>query len=253
VLGIIGGSGLYRLPLLHNQRQLVVETPYGSPSSELTLLAPQVGGEAAGCFLARHGAEHSIPPHKINYRANIQALVDLGADRILAIHAVGSCKSEIAVGRLLLPTQIIDYSYSREQSFFDRLDSFSQHVDFSQPFSATLQDALLEKARALDIPLSLGGTYACTQGPRFETAAEIARIVADGGDLVGMTAMPEAALARERGIDYASLSIVVNPAAGIAAEEGGLEGIPAVLEQAALTAQKIIAALLPDGALADTC
>lgn len=174
-------------------------------------------------FLGRHGAEQQIPPHLINYRANISALSKLGVKSILAVTAVGGIRSDLGVGDLLIPDQIIDYTWGRESTFFDGLTEAGirqggrRHIDFTYPYSHILRDSLL-KAGGLVTNRKVhdGGVYACTQGPRLETAAEVVRLKSDGADVVGMTGMPEAALARELELDYASLSLVVNPAAGLA-------------------------------------
>ncbi len=208
---IIGGSGLAKLSALSNVRRQVTRTPYGEPSGALTF------GELAGrevVFLARHGYGHTIPPHEINYRANIWALKDLGVQGVLSVATVGGIRDDIGPGCLVVPDQIIDYTHSRASTFFQGADAPVVHVDFTQPYSARLRTVLVEAAAACKEPLIDGGVYACTQGPRLETAAEIERIARDGGDMVGMTGMPEAALAREAELDYAALCVSVNHAAG---------------------------------------
>lgn len=258
MLGIIGGSGLYQLDTLTVSKRLELANQYGKPSSELVFAHQKDKASNTEsdkdfidhnlsdlCFITRHGSDHSIPPHKINYRANIQALVDAGVDRIVSVNAVGSCNAKLAVGQLLMPEQIIDYSYGREHSFFDRLEDFSNHIDFSLPFCPALQRDVqaAAKAVAVDIPAIIG-TYACTQGPRLETAAEVKRLINDGCDVIGMTVMPEAALARERGLAYVSLSVVVNPAAGMESDTVLLDDIPAVLDAAMLKVGRIIAGMV---------
>lgn len=249
MLGIIGGSGLYQLDTLTILKRIQVSNDYGKPSSELVFASCKSKHNTDDtlsdiCFITRHGADHSIPPHKINYRANIQALLDAGVDRIISVNAVGSCNAALPVGQLLMPEQIIDYSYGREHSFFDRLEGFSNHIDFSWPFCADLQRDIQQAANAVDADIPpIIGTYACTQGPRLETAAEVKRLINDGCDVIGMTAMPEAALARERGLRYASLSVVVNPAAGMESDSIMLDDIPAVLAKAMTQVGQIIAEL----------
>ena len=208
---IIGGSGLAKLSALQNTRRQVMRSPYGEPSGALTF------GELAGrevVFLARHGYGHTIAPHEINYRANIWALKDLAVQGVFAVATVGSVREDLAPGSLVLPDQVIDYTHSRKSTFFEGADARVTHIDFTLPYSARLRAMLIAAASAIGEPVVDGATYACTQGPRLETAAEIERIARDGGDLVGMTGMPEAALAREAGLDYAALGVVVNHAAG---------------------------------------
>jgi 5'-methylthioadenosine phosphorylase len=239
VLAIIGGSGLERLANLEVRRREVVSTPYGEPSSALsfgTIRARDV------VFLARHGESHTIPPHAVNYRANLWALHAAGAKRILAIATVGGIKAHLVPGSLVVPHQILDYTHGREATFVTASDGRLLHVDFTVPYSRELRACLLAAAaragyRALD-----GATYAATQGPRLETAAEIDRLERDGADIVGMTGMPEAALARELALPYAALAVVVNPAAGRGADalRIRMEDILAVLETAMTGVRAII-------------
>lgn len=208
---IIGGSGLAKLSALQNPRRRVMRSPYGEPSGALTL------GQLAGrevVFLARHGYGHTIAPHEINYRANVWALKELGVQGVFSVATVGGVRPDLGPGTLVVPDQVIDYTHSRKNTFFEGAEARVTHIDFTLPYSARLRTILLEAARAVGERITDGATYACTQGPRLETAAEIERIARDGGDLVGMTGMPEAALAREAGLDYAALGVVVNHAAG---------------------------------------
>ena len=215
-LAIIGGTGLRKIDGLENLRKKVVKTPYGEPSSPLTF------GTLNGLdivFLARHGYGHTIPPHKVNYRANIWAIEQTGAKEVLALAAVGSMNKKMSPGELVLPDQLIDYSYGRAQSFFEEdLDKVT-HIDFTLPYSSELRAKLAAAIRDSDLPLVQQAVYACTQGPRLETAAEIVKLTRDGCDLVGMTGMPEAALARELKLHYACCAVVVNWAAGITGDE----------------------------------
>jgi len=210
-LAVIGGSGLARLQEMEIDRRELVQTPYGAPSAELTF------GRLFGrkiVFLARHGERHTIPPHKINYRANIWSLKQVGVDGVIAIAAVGGIHCDMEPGRLVVPDDIIDYTYGRSHTLFeDGLDAVT-HIDFTHPYSARLRVRLIEAADRAGLFISRSGTYGCTQGPRLETAAEVRRMERDGCDLVGMTGMPEAALARELGMDYACCAVVVNWAAG---------------------------------------
>jgi 5'-methylthioinosine phosphorylase len=236
---IIGGSGLAKLSALSNTRRQVTRTPYGEPSGALTF------GTLAGrevVFLARHGYGHTIPPHEINYRANIWALKDLGVRGVIAVATVGGIRDEYGPGSLVVPDQIVDYTHGRKHTFFSGPDAAVVHVDFTQPYSQRMRALLLESAQRCGEPVFDGGVYACTQGPRLETAAEIERIARDGGDLVGMTGMPEAALAREAALDYAALCVVVNHAAGRGASalQIRLEELDAVMRTTVVRAVCVI-------------
>ncbi|MEZ5535778.1 MAG: S-methyl-5'-thioinosine phosphorylase [Thiolinea sp.] len=213
---VIGGTGLTEIEGLEIIHREVVHTPYGEPSGQFT--HGMIGGKRI-VFVARHGYAHCIPPHKVNYRANIWALRSLGVKRIIAIAAVGGITADMKPEALVIPDQIIDYTSAREHTFFDEGLTSVTHIDFSQPYTETLRQALLKAGKAAAIELVDGGTYGATQGPRLETAAEIGRMERDGCDLVGMTAMPEAALAREAGLGYASCAVVANWAAGKGEEE----------------------------------
>lgn len=208
-LAIIGGTGLNEFQ--QGEALPTRATPYGE------LAAAIIGSEVAGkqvAFLARHGTPHRIPPHKINYRANIWALHAAGVRRVIAVNAVGGIREDLVAGTIVIPDQLVDYTYGREHSFFDGSNDQLEHVDFSFPFTDSLGRHLQNAASACGQQVVRGAVYAATQGPRLETAAEINRLANDGCDIVGMTAMPEAALARELSMEYASLSLVVNPAAG---------------------------------------
>jgi 5'-methylthioadenosine phosphorylase len=211
MLAIIGGSGLTRLSTLAVAHREVVRTPYGEPSS--ALLYGQIVGRDV-IFLARHGHGHTIPPHRVNYRANLWALKERGASAILAVASVGGIAPEYRPGDLVLPHQLIDYTSGREATFFDGSDRVVIHVDFTKPYSQRLREHCLAAASAAGIALRDGGVYAAVSGPRLETAAEIDRLERDGATMVGMTGMPEAALSRELVLDYAAIAVVVNPAAG---------------------------------------
>jgi 5'-methylthioadenosine phosphorylase/5'-methylthioinosine phosphorylase len=211
LIAIIGGTGLARLPDFAISRRVLVSTPYGNPSADLVfgrLHHQEV------VFLARHGDPHAIPPHKVNYRANLSALKQMGAGSVLAVAAVGGIRADMAPGAIAVPDQIVDYSYGRAHTFFEENLDHVTHIDFTRPYSPWLREKLLDAARAAGVGAIDGGVYGCTQGPRLETAAEIARMERDGCDLVGMTGMPEAALAREAGLDYACCAVVANWAAG---------------------------------------
>jgi 5'-methylthioinosine phosphorylase len=211
LLGIIGGTGLTRLEGLEIERDEAVATPWGTPS------APLVHGVLRGLpavFLARHGPGHTIAPHAVNYRANLWALHAAGVRRIVAVNAVGGIAQSCAPGRLVIPDQLIDYSWGRAGTFCEDPGSPLQHIDFTEPYSAELRGLLLAAAARAGLDALDGAVYGVTQGPRLETAREIDRLERDGCDIVGMTGMPEAALARELGMDYACCAVVVNWAAG---------------------------------------
>ena len=209
-LAVIGGTGVYRLAALEDEEARHIDTPYGAPSGPL-----RIGrlGEVRIAFLARHGEGHALPPHKVNYRANLFALRQAGARRVLALNTVGGITDAYGPRVLACPDQLIDYTWGRESTFWDG-EGEALHVDFGHPYSPMFRHKLLAAARVTGVRVVDGGCYGATQGPRLETNAEIARMRRDGCDLVGMTGMPEAALARELGLEYACLAIVANWAAG---------------------------------------
>ncbi len=219
MIGIIGGSGLNRIADLEAPRRVAMTSPYGEPSAALTV-GRLHGVEVA--FLARHGDGHTIAPHRINYRANIHALHAQGVRDVIAVATVGSIRDEWGPGALVVPDQIIDYTHGREATFFDGVLQPLQHIDFTRPFHGAMRGRLLQAGAASGEALRDGGVYGATQGPRLETAAEIDRMARDGSDVVGMTGMPEAVLAREMGLDYAMLCVVVNAAAGRGANADGV-------------------------------
>ena len=215
-LAIIGGTGLAQLGDLTISKHERLATPYGAPSADF------ITGEFNGkevIFLARHGNPHTLAPHKINYRANIWGLKQLGVGRIIAVAAVGGISDAMAPAHIAVPDQIIDYSYGRLHTFFDDESYPLTHIDFTYPYHQQLRAALITAAAAADIDVTPIATYGCTQGPRLETAAEIKRMQQDGCDVVGMTGMPEAALAKELGIDYAAIAVIANWAAGKTGDE----------------------------------
>ncbi len=210
-LAVIGGTGLTHLEGLEIVRREVINTPYGEPSGALTY------GHFAGqevVFLARHGHGHTLPPHRVNYRANLWALKQVGVTQVLAVAAVGGIHLAMGPGRIVIPDQIIDYTYGRPQTFFEPEHGPVRHIDFTEPYCESLRHSLHRAGQAAGISPYLGGVYGATQGPRLETAAEIRRMTRDGCDLVGMTGMPEAALARELELCYAHCAVVANWAAG---------------------------------------
>ncbi len=211
MIAIIGGSGLDHWSRLDGFARSTLTTPFGDPAAPL--LCGDIDGVAV-CFLPRHGADHALPPHRVNYRANLWACKTVGARAMVAVATVGAISAHIGPGTLVLPDKIIDYTSGREASFFDGTDQTVQHVEFTEPYDADLRAELLTAASDAGITLINGATYAATQGPRLETRAEIDRLERDGCHVVGMTGMPEAALARELGLPYACLAVVANRAAG---------------------------------------
>ena len=212
---ILSGTGLARFEGMEVVRREVVRTPYGEPSGALTFGRLEAGGRVQDVvFLPRHGYAHTIPPHDINYRANLWALHEVGVGAVFAVASVGGIRADLEAGTLVVPDQIIDYTHGRPATFFDSAEQPVTHIDFTLPYDSGLRAELLDAARRTGIALTDGGVYACTPGPRLETAAEVERLARDGADMVGMTGMPEAALARELGLPYAALAVVVNAAAG---------------------------------------
>ena len=239
MLAIIGGSGLTQFDALEAQRRVDVPTPYGGSSAEL------VYGRLSGrdtVFLARHGHGHAIPPHRINYRANVWALHAIGVDDVVAVATVGGIRGDLGPGALVVPDQIIDYTHGRENTFHNGDGDGVMHVDFTRPYCEALRLRLIKAAGDIGERLIDGATYGATQGPRLETAAEIDRMERDGADIVGMTAMPEAALAREKGLCYATLAVVVNYAAGRGDSTTGirLDELAPILEMGMARVRRIL-------------
>jgi 5'-methylthioinosine phosphorylase len=236
-VAIIGGTGLTSLDTLKITHRETQSTPYGQPSG------PMIHGELGGrpiVFLARHGRHHTLPPHKINYRANLWALHRLGVQKVIAVAAAGGIRNDMAPGVLAFPDQLVDYTWGRHGTFFEDNLTHVTHIDFTEPYCPELRARLIEAARALGLDARETCTYAAAQGPRLETAAEIRRMERDGCDIVGMTGMPEAALARELGLRYATCAVVANWAAGKTAGEitmaeiernlvGGMERVKTLL------------------------
>lgn len=210
-LAIIGGTGLYKLADLQDVTTHEPETRYGKPSGPVRV--GTLDGHRVA-FMARHGEGHSVPPHKINYRANLAALQALGAQRVLALNTVGGITERFGPRVLACPDQLIDYTWGRISTVCEEEGTEVLHVDFGEPYTRSLRQAVVAAATKAHVALVDGGCYGATQGPRLETRAEIVRMRRDGCDLVGMTGMPEAGLAREMGLDYACLAIVANWAAG---------------------------------------
>lgn len=210
-LAIIGGTGLNKIPNLEITHREVCHTPYGEPSAALTY------GRIDGCeviFLPRHGATHTIPPHRVNYRANLWALKHLGIGTVIGVAAVGGITQEMIPGKIVVPDQIIDYTFGRDHTIYEKDLQHVTHIDFTYPYCEPLRQRLIDAAKASEVDFVSSGIYGATQGPRLETAAEVRRMEQDGCDVVGMTGMPEAALAREFELCYACCSVVSNWAAG---------------------------------------
>jgi len=241
MLAIIGGSGLTQLANLDVSRRQVVRTPYGAPSGPLTFGA--IRGVPV-VFVARHGDGHTIPPHQVNYRANLWALKEQGAGEIVAVVSVGGIRADLGPGKIVVPHQIIDHTWGRTSTFFEN-ETPVKHIDFTEPYAGELRNKLLAAAKGCGEAAVDGAVYAATQGPRLETAAEIDALEREGADIVGMTGMPEAALAREIELAYAAIAVVVNHAAGRGASVRGvpLQKIEHVLKDAVGRVRKIIEAL----------
>jgi len=243
MLAIVGGTGLTQLANLETTRRQIVRTPYGEPSGPLTF--GKLNGREV-MFLARHGYGHTIPPHAVNYQANIWALQAEGADRVVSVASVGGIRADMLPGALSVPNQILDYTWGRKHTYFDGPDQPVTHVDFTLPYCSDLRRRLLEAAGRIGQPIVDGGVYAASQGPRLETAAEIDRLERDGADMVGMTGMPEAGLARELGLRYAAIAVVVNFAAGRGDSSDGikLEQINTVLKASMGKVRALLEALV---------
>jgi len=239
MLAIIGGSGLTQLANLEVGRRKVGRTPYGDPSGALTFGRI---GKSEVLFLARHGYGHTIAPHEVNYRANLWALKHAGADAVVSVASVGGIRNDIWPGTIVLPHQVIDYTWGRPSTFFEGPGAPVNHIDFTEPYSRELRARLLSAAASVGERIMDGGVYAATQGPRLETAAEINRLERDGADIVGMTGMPEAGLAREINLQYAAIAVVANYAAGRGDSERAvpLDRIQAVLDEAMGRVRRII-------------
>ncbi|HEY9120257.1 MAG TPA: S-methyl-5'-thioinosine phosphorylase [Marinobacter sp.] len=237
-VGIIGGTGLTTLSGLEITSETVVDTRWGQPSS--ALVEGRLAGQAV-VFLSRHGNPHRIPPHQVNYRANLQALLDAGVRTVVGVNAVGGIHPDMGPAHIVIPHQIIDYTWGRASTFFEGELEETTHIDFTWPYTEKARELLIAAARDQNLPFSDFGVYGATQGPRLETAAEVSRLERDGCDLVGMTGMPEAALAAELKMNYVCLALVVNHAAGKSdhiitmaeietAIDHGMSGVKRILE-----------------------
>ena len=240
-LAIIGGTGLTSIDEMQIVSNETIATPYGAPSSSL------VTGKLANkeiIFLARHGNDHTIPPHKINYRSNIWALKSVGVTDVIAVAAVGGIHEDIPPGRIAIPDQIIDYTYSRKHTYFEDNLSEVTHIDFTHPYNEQLRQKLLQAVIDCNLDAYNEGVYGATQGPRLETAAEIRRMQIDGCDMVGMTGMPEASLSKELGLNYACCALSVNWAAGKGKSEITIQEIEQAIEVGMVSVKELLVSLL---------
>ncbi len=237
MLAVIGGSGLYRLDGLEVEESGQADTAFGQTSGQL-VRGRLEGGPAL--FIARHGEDHSVAPHLVNYKANVESLKKAGATRVLAVCTVGSIDPSLLPGTVAVPNQIIDYTWGRDHTFHEPGDPVP-HLDFTEPYSPVWRAEVIAALGAEQIGFTDGATYAAVQGPRFETAAEIRRFRNDGCTVIGMTGMPEAALAREAGLDYAAICPVGNLAAGMAAEELTADSVIAATAESNRHVQRIVA------------
>ena len=242
-LAIIGGTGVDQWDGLEVVSEHSVDTPYGEPSRPI-----QEGrlGQTTVYFLQRHGHPGAIPPHLINYRANLWALHSLAVEGVVAINTVGGITEDMRPGRLLIPDQVIDYTWGHEHTIDDGSSGSLMHIDFTEPYDRDLRMALVDAADSARIPHEASGVHGVTQGPRLETAAEVQRMARDGCDVVGMTGMPEAALARELGLAYASVCMVVNPAAGLGDLPLTLQMMRQILAQEAAVVRQLLEQLIAE-------
>ncbi|MEE8059084.1 MAG: S-methyl-5'-thioinosine phosphorylase [Pseudomonadales bacterium] len=244
LVAIIGGTGLndFQQGRVAGERQ----TPFGETSADIIVSAV---ADQPLAFLARHGRPHSISPHKINYRANLWALKQLGVEQVIAVNAVGGIHTDLPAGSIVIPDQLIDYTYGREHTFFDGGRASLEHIDFTYPFTESLRGQLVNAAHHSGITVVDTAVYGAVQGPRLETVAEVNRLEKDGCDIIGMTAMPEAALARELSMDYASLCLVVNPAAGRSEILITMTDIHAVIDTGMIKVRKLLTAMILEKAV----
>ncbi len=245
MIAIIGGSGLTALDGLEITRRQIVRTPYGEASGPLTF------GKLAGrevVFLARHGYGHTLAPHEVNYRANLWAIRAQKVSRVIAVFTVGGIAANLGAGTIAVPEQIIDYTWGRPSTYFEGAEQPVTHIDFTHPYDEETRRMVLAAAKAVGVAAVDGGTYAAVQGPRLETKAEIDRLDRDGATMVGMTGMPEAALARELKLAYAGIAVVVNPAAGrgASARTVSMQDIGRVMDESMGRVRTIVARLVED-------
>jgi len=244
MFGVIGGTGLDKIEGLVVEKYEAIKTPYGETSEPLAF--GSIAGNLMIAFIARHGKNHSIPPHLINYQANIWALHSVGVKNLIGINTVGSIDTKFLPGDFVFPDQIIDYTYCRKNTFSDGVDNSVKHIDFTYPFDDNLRNHFSKVSKMLKLKYHTNGVYACVQGPRLESAAEINRYDNDGANIIGMTGMPEASLAREIGLNYALICPVANHAAGRGLNKDGIshEEISANSEKMALNIENLIKGIM---------
>lgn len=247
-IAIIGGSGVYNPDILKEIREEKVTTPYGTA----VIKSGTYQGEEI-VFMPRHGEKHTVPPHKVNYRANIWALKKLGVERVLATAAVGSTNPEFKAGEFVIVDDFLDFTKTRVYTFFEGGDMGVVHTDFTTPYCPELRQVLLATATGLGIKAHDGGVYACTEGPRFETPAEIRMIRQLGGDLVGMTNVPEVILAHEAGLCYSLIAMVTNMAAGISTTPLSHEEVLDIMDQNGKNLRDLIMQAIPRIPLERNC
>jgi 5'-deoxy-5'-methylthioadenosine phosphorylase len=239
MLAIIGGTGMAQLACLEISHRQIMRTPYGEPSGPLTF--GKINDNEV-VFLPRHGSGHTIPPHEVNYRANLWALQSLKLSRVISVASVGGIREDLAPGKIAIPDQIIDYTHGRNYTYHEGVGRLVTHIDFTEPYCQLTRKYLLRASKLASEQVIDGGVYGATQGPRLETAAEINRMERDGVDMVGMTGMPEAALAKELGLCYAAIAVVANYAAGrkTSVHAIRLEDAHAVLERTMVSVRNIL-------------
>ncbi len=240
MIGLIGGSGLYEIPGFRFIETVKVETPFGAPSDEYTI------GEVSGIrtvFLPRHSRRHDTPPHLVNYRANIWGFKQLGVERIITVNAVGGISPYLKPGQIVLPDQIIDFTQSRKNTFYEGPEVV--HVDFTEPFCPEMREVMIRTVTEIKLSISSAGTYVCTEGPRLETKAEIKMFRALGGDIVGMTGMPEAVLAREAELCFMMIAVVTNYAAGISGKPLTTKEVIQTMNDTTDTIKNILSRYIP--------
>lgn len=231
-IAIIGGTGVYDPKIFSSVRDEIINTSYGPVK---VMVGSYQGKDIA--FLARHGSDHSVPPHLINYRGNIAALKELGVKNIFATAAVGSLNMDMEPGQFVFIDQFLDFTKGRPSTF---VEDGVTHTDMTQPYCSELRSLLSDTAKKIGLEYHKGGTYVCTEGPRFETAAEIRMFRHFGGDLVGMTSVPEVVLAREAEICYSSIAIVTNYAAGISPRKLSHQEVLDVMDDSAENVRSLI-------------
>jgi len=240
MIGIIGGSGLYEMKEVAVREMKKILTPFGDPSDAYVI------GDFSDnrvVFLPRHGSRHTVQPHRINYRANIWGFKELGIDRLISVGATGGIHAGMSPGAIVVPDQIIDMTHGRDTTFYDR-ENGVVHIDLTEPYCSELRECLIEAGNTAEIELKKSGTYICTNGPRLETGAEIQVYSQMGADVVGMTAMPEAALAREAELCYAGISVVTNYAAGITGKKLTATEVVDMMSKTAVLLKRLLAETL---------